>query len=400
MPPAPIYLDNHATTRTDPRVVEVMLPYFTERYGNAASRTHRFGWEAEEAVKLARAQVAELIGAQANEIVFTSGATESNNLALKGVAAAYRHRGDHLVTVATEHRAVLDPCKRLEREGFRVTVLPVDRVGRVTVEQVAAVLTERTILVSVMAANNEVGTLQPLDALGKLCHDRDILFHTDAAQAGGKIPLDVEALQIDLLSLSAHKMYGPKGIGALYVRRHNPRVRPEPLLEGGGHEYGLRSGTLPVPLVVGFGKACELCRLEMHAEAERLRMLRDQLWHGLSSRLDGVYLNGPETDRLPGNLNLAFAYVRSDALMLALKNIAVSAGSACTSASLEPSHVLRALGVPDELVQGSIRFGLGRFTTADEIAIVVDEVAAAVTRLRQLSPDYQLAQYGSIQRVQ
>jgi cysteine desulfurase len=390
----PIYLDNNATTRTDPRVVEAMLPFFSERYGNAASRTHRFGLDAEEAVKAARAQVAALIGADSAEIVFTSGATESNNLALKGVARMYRRKGNHLVTVATEHKAVLDPCKRLEQEGCEVTVLPVDRYGRVTPQQVADALTERTALVSVMAANNEVGTLQPVREIGAVCRERGVFFHTDAAQAAGKVPFDVNELNVDLASLSAHKLYGPKGVGALYVRRRNPRVRPDPILDGGGHEAGLRSGTLPVPLVVGFGVACELCRQEMAAEAERLRDLRERLRQGIQDQLEEVYLNGHPTERLPGNLNLAFAYVHSDALMLALRDVAVSSGSACTSASVEPSHVLRALGVPDELAQGSLRFGLGRFTTAEEIEYVVGAVVGAVKRLRAMSPEYEMSRQG------
>lgn len=390
-----IYLDNHATTRCDPRVFEAMLPFFTERYGNAASRTHRFGQEAGDAVQIAREQVAALLSAQPNEIVFTSGATESDNLALKGMAHAARPWGDHLITVATEHRAVLDPCKRLERDGYRVTVLPVDPYGRVTLEQVAAAITEKTVLVSVMAANNEVGTLQPIGAIGKLCKERRVYFHTDAAQAAGKLPLDVEEMGVDLLSLSAHKMFGPKGVGALYVRRRNPRVRPEPLLDGGGHENGLRSGTLPVPLVVGFGKACELCRAELAEEGQRVAALRDRLWQGLNKRLDGVFLNGHPVERLPGNLNVSFAHIHSDALLMAVRDLALSTGSACTSASVEPSYVLRALGVADELAQGSVRFGLGRFTTAEEIETTIEQVAAAVVRLRRISPAAELERQGN-----
>jgi cysteine desulfurase len=387
----PIYLDNQATTRTDPRVLEAMLPYFTEHYGNAASRTHVFGWKAEEAVNRAREQVAALLGAEPREIIFTSGATESNNLALKGAAAMLRSRGNHLITVQTEHKAVLDPCRRLEREGFQVTYLPVDRYGRVAAEQVAEALTERTILVSVMAANNEIGTLQPIAAIGRLCKERGVLFHTDAAQAAGKIPLDVEGMGIDLLSLSAHKMYGPKGVGALYVRRRQPYVRLEPLLDGGGHERGLRSGTLPVPLIVGLGQACALCQQEMPQEAERLRQLRERLRQGLQERLPETYLNGHPTERLPGNLHLSFAHVRADALLSALRDIAVSSGSACTSADPEPSYVLRALGLPDELVRSGIRFGLGRFTTEEEIDYVIEEVCRQVERLRALNPLYEPA---------
>lgn len=387
----PIYLDNQATTRTDPRVLEAMLPYFTEHYGNAASRTHVFGWKAEEAVNRAREQVAALLGAEPREIIFTSGATESNNLALKGAAAMLRSRGNHLITVQTEHKSVLDPCRRLEREGFQVTYLPVDRYGRVAAEQVAEALTERTILVSVMAANNEIGTLQPIAAIGRLCKERGVLLHTDAAQAAGKIPLDVEGMGIDLLSLSAHKMYGPKGVGALYVRRRQPYVRLEPLLDGGGHERGLRSGTLPVPLIVGLGQACALCQQEMPQEAERLRQLRERLRQGLQERLPETYLNGHPTERLPGNLHLSFAHVRADALLSALRDIAVSSGSACTSADPEPSYVLRALGLPDELVRSGIRFGLGRFTTEEEIDYVIEEVCRQVERLRALNPLYEPA---------
>jgi cysteine desulfurase len=382
----PVYLDNNATTRTDPRVVDAMLPYFTEHYGNAASRTHAPGRRAEEAVRAARVQVAALIGADPKEIVFTSGATEADNLALKGVAAMYRPRGDHLVTAATEHHAVLDPCRRLEREGFRVTVLPVDRYGRVSADQAAAALTDRTVLVSVMAANNEVGTLQPIRAIGRMCKERGVLFHCDAVQAAGTLPLDVEELGVDLLSLSAHKMYGPKGVGALYVRRRNPHVRLEPLLDGGGHERGMRSGTLPVPLIVGFGEACELCRRAMPDEADRLRRLRERLREGITARLEGVTLNGHPTERLPGNLNLSFAGVNGQALLAAMSDVATSSGSACTSANPEPSYVLRAMGVDEELAHGSIRFGLGRFNTQEEVDSVIRSVGASVHRLRDLSP--------------
>ena len=386
----PIYLDNHATTRVDPRVLEAMLPYFTEQYGNAASRQHVFGRRAEETAAQAREQVAGLIGAEARTIVFTSGATESNNLALKGVAAAYRKKGDHLISVATEHNAVLDPLRRLERDGFRVTILPVDRFGRLSPEQVEAAITERTVLVSVMAANNEIGTLQPIREIGRLCKRRGVLFHTDAVQAAGKVPLDVDDMGIDLLSLSAHKMYGPKGVGALYVRRREPHVRLEPQIDGGGHERGLRSGTLPVPNVVGFGAACELCRQEMAEEAERLRALRDRLRAGIQDQLEDTVLHGHATERLPGNLSLGFAFIDSGALMTMMRDVAVSSGSACTSASVEPSHVLRAIGVPDELAHGSIRYGLGRFTTPDEVDYAVEETVRAVQHLRAISPDYAL----------
>jgi cysteine desulfurase len=388
----PIYMDNNSTTRCDPRVVESMLPYFTERYGNAASRHHAFGWQAKDAVDAAREQVAALISASPREIVFTSGATESDNLALKGVAGMYRHRGDHIITVATEHKAVLDPCRRLEREGFRLTVLPVDRFGRVTVDQVSEALTEKTILISVMAANNEVGTLQPIRAIGRLCKERGVLFHTDAVQAAGKVPLDVEEIGADLLSLSAHKMYGPKGVGALYVRGTNPRVRLSPLFDGGGHERGMRSGTLPVPLVVGFGRACEIALAEMPEEAERLLELRERLRLGICGQLEGVSLNGHPAERLPGNLNLGFAYVDGNALLMNLRDVAVSSGSACTSADPEPSYVLRALGVEDELAHSSIRFGLGRFNTAEEVDRVIASVTRVVRQLRAQSPIYEMAQ--------
>jgi cysteine desulfurase len=391
----PIYLDNNSTTRVDPRVVEAMLPYFTEQYGNAASRTHVFGQKAAEAVEEARARVAHLIGASAREVVFTSGATESNNLALKGVAAMYRRQGNHLVTAVTEHRAVLDPCRRLEREGFRVTFLPVDEYGRVSPEQVAAALNDQTILVSIMTANNEVGTLQPVGAIGHLCKERGVLFHTDGAQAVGKVPVDVEEIGADLLSLSGHKIHGPKGVGALYVRRRDPAVRLEPLFDGGGHERRMRSGTLPVPLIVGLGVACALCEQEMSAEAERLARLRERLRHGIVDRLDEVCLNGHPTERLPGNLNLSFAYIQGDALMMNLREVALSSGSACTSAEPEPSYVLRALGRSDELAHGSIRFGLGRFTTEEEVDYVADAVVRAVGHLRSLSPLYELARHGS-----
>ena len=387
----PIYLDNNATTRTDPLVLEAMLPYFTVDYGNAASRHHVFGRRAEEAVEEARSQVADLIAADPREIIFTSGATESDNLALKGVAQMYRTAGDHLVTVATEHKAVLDPCKRLEREGFRVTFLPVDPYGQISAEQVAAALTGQTVLVSVMAANNEIGTLQPIADIGRLCKERGVLFHCDAAQAAGKRPIDVNALGVDLLSLSAHKMYGPKGVGALYVRRRDPRVRLDPLIDGGGHERGMRSGTLPVPLIVGFGRACVLCQGELVAEAERLTDLRERLRRAIMDGLDDVFLNGHPTERLPGNLNLSFAYVEGEALLMALKNVAVSSGSACTSANPEPSYVLKALGVSDDLAHGSIRFGLGRFTTTEEIDFVIEEVVRTVNHLRSLSPLYEIA---------
>jgi cysteine desulfurase len=387
----PIYMDNNSTTRVDPRVLEAMLPYFSEHYGNAASRTHVFGWKAEEAIETARTQIADLIGAATKEIVFTSGATESNNLAIKGVAGMYQRQGNHIITCRTEHRAVLDPCRRLERDGFQVTYLPVDPLGRVTADQVAAAIAGQTILVSIMAANNEIGTLQPIGQIGKLCKDRGVLFHTDAVQAIGKIPFSVEESQADLVSLTAHKLYGPKGIGALYVRRRDPHVRLEPLIDGGGHERGMRSGTLPAPLIVGFGVACHLCRQYLAEEAGHTLALRERLRIGLMDGLKEVYVNGHSSERLPGNLNLSFAYVQGEALMMAMRNVAVSSGSACTSASVEPSYVLRALGIADDLAHSSIRFGLGRFNTAEEVDFVIDEVVRTVTRLRALSPDQEMA---------
>lgn len=386
--PAVIYLDNNATTRVDPRVVEAMLPYFGEHYGNAASRHHAMGRRAEAAVEEAREQVARLIGATAREVVFTSGATESNNLAIKGVAATHRRSGGHLVTAVTEHHAVLDCMRRLERDGFRVTYLPVDGHGRVTAEQVEAALEPNTLLVSLMHANNEIGTLHPVAAIGAVCKRRGVLFHTDAVQSAGKLPLDVEAMGIDLLSLSAHKMYGPKGVGALYVRRRSPTVRLEPLFDGGGHERGVRSGTLNVPGIVGLGRACDLCADEMPAEAVRLSDLRDRLCQGLMDGLDGVTRNGHPTERLPGNLNVSFAWVRGEALLMSLRDVAVSSGAACTSANPEPSYVLRAVGVDEELAHASLRFGVGRFNTITEVDHVIGEVRRNVTRLRELSPDY------------
>jgi cysteine desulfurase len=390
----PIYMDYHATTPVDPRVVEAMLPYFTEHFGNAASRNHPFGWEAEEAVDRARDQIAQLIGATGKEVIFTSGATESNNLAIKGVAAMYRKKGNHVITQLTEHKAVIDPCKRLEREGYQVTFLPVDKYGQVHPEQVAEAITDKTILVSVMTANNEIGTLQPVAAIGKVCKQKGVLFHTDAVQALGKVPVDVQAMGIDLLSLSAHKIYGPKGIGALYVRKKDPRVRLDAIIDGGGHERGMRSGTLAVQQIVGLGVACELCREEMPEESQRLLRLREKLREGIMGQLGDVYLNGHPTERLPGNLNLSFAYVEGEGLMMGIKDVAVSSGSACTSASLEPSYVLKALGVGDELAHSSIRFGLGRFTTEEEVDYTTDAVVREVNRLREMSPLYEMVQQG------
>lgn len=382
----PIYLDNHATTRTDPRVLEAMLPYFTEKYGNAASVSHRFGWEAGEAVDRAREQVAALIGAEPKDILFTSGATEADNLAIKGALPALKRKGNHLVTAASEHKAVLDPMKRLAREGWELTVVPGDTDGLVSASAIESALTDRTVLVSVMAANNEVGTINPIAEIGRLCHERGVLFHTDATQAVGKIPLDVEADAVDLLSLSAHKMYGPKGVGALYVRRRDPQVRLTPLLDGGGHERGFRSGTLPVPLVVGLGEASAIAQVEMGSEGKRLLALRERLHTGIAARVEAIRLNGHPTRRLPGNLNLSFAYVDGEALMMAMRDVAVSSGAACTSANPEPSHVLLAMGLDEDMARASLRFGLGRFTTAEEIDFTINAVAEAVDRLRVLSP--------------
>ena len=390
----PVYMDNNATTRTDPRVVEAMLPYFTENYGNAASRNHPFGWAAEAAVEEGREQIAALIGASAKEVIFTSGATESNNLAIKGVAAMYKKKGNHIVTQATEHKAVLDTCKRLERDGYQVTYLPVDQFGLVSAEQIAAATTDKTVLVSIMAANNEIGTVQPIKSIGKMCKEKGILFHTDAVQVVGKMPVDVEDMGIDLLSLTAHKLYGPKGIGALYVRKKDPRVRLEPQIDGGGHERGMRSGTLPVPLIVGLGKACEISRLEMGEESARTFKLRERLRSKIMGDLPETYLNGHPEHRLPGNANISFAYVEGEGLMMGIKDVAVSSGSACTSASLEPSYVLRALGVGDELAHSSIRFGIGRFNTEAEVDFVADLVVREVSRLREMSPLYEMVQQG------
>ena len=390
----PIYMDNNSTTRVDPRVVEAMLPYFTEHYGNAASRSHAYGWEAETAVEEAREQIAGIIGAGAKEVIFTSAATESSNLAIKGVAGMYKKKGNHIVTQATEHKATLDTCKRLERDGFQVTYLPVDKYGQVHPDQVREAITDKTILVTIMAANNEIGTIQPIGAIGRLCKEKGVLFHTDAVQVIGKVPVDVEEMGIDLLSMTAHKIYGPKGVGALYVRKKDPRVRLEPQIDGGGHERGMRSGTLPVPLIVGFGKACAIAKDVMPEESDRTFRLRERLREGIMSKLPESYLNGHPTERLPGNANISFAYVEGEGLMMGIKDVAVSSGSACTSASLEPSYVLRALGVGDELAHSSIRFGIGRFNTEAEVDAVVDLVVREVSRLREMSPLYEMVQAG------
>ena len=439
----PIYMDYHATTPMDPRVLEAMRPYFVEDFGNAASRNHAFGWKAEAAVEKARKQIASLIGASDKEIVFTSGATESNNLALKGVAEFYKDKGDHLITLSTEHKAVLDTCKRLERQraeridelklqrlmeltgkdvdpeelasleikhdlendallkrwsdkvrvGARVTYLTPKKDGVIDLEQLKAAITDRTILVSVMLANNEIGVVQPVNEIGAICREKGVLFHTDAVQGVGKIPFNVDAAKADLVSLTAHKMYGPKGVGALYVRR-KPRVRVREQMDGGGHERGMRSGTLNVAGIVGFGAAAELAKNEMAAEAVRVSALRDRLWKGVSAKLDYLTVNGSQTARLPGNLNVSFSFAEGEGLMMAIKDVAVSSGSACTSASLEPSYVLRALGVEEELAHSSIRFGLGRFTTEEEVDYVIDLVVRAVTKLRDMSPLYEMAKEG------
>ena len=391
----PIFMDNHSTTPVDPRVLETMLPFFTQHFGNAASRNHVFGWTAEAAVDHARAQIAALLGGDAKEIVFTSGATESNNLAIKGVASYYKKQGNHIITVETEHKAVLDTCKRLERDGFTITYLHPATDGLVTPEQVVAAMTDQTILVSIMLANNEIGVVQPLAEIVAAVKARNpkTLVHSDAVQAAGKIPFDVEAMKLDLVSVTAHKMYGPKGVGALWVRRR-PRVRIDPSIDGGGHERGMRSGTLAVPLIVGFGQAAELARLERDDEAARLLGLRERLHQGILARLPEVYLNGSLEHRLPGNLNISFAFVEGESLLMALKDIAVSSGSACTSASLEPSYVLRALGIGEELAHTSIRFGIGRFNTEAEIDYTIDVVVTAVERLRALSPLWEMHQDG------
>ncbi len=382
----PVYMDNHATTPVDPRVLEEMLPYFQEKFGNAASQNHSFGWVAEEAVATARQRVARLIGANPKEIVFTSGATESDNLALKGVAEAYREQGNHVITARTEHRAVLDTCRRMEKEGFRVTYLPVQKDGLIDLGDLKRALEDKTILVSIMAANNEIGVLQPWAEIGKLCRERGVLFHTDATQAVGKVPVDVERDNIDLMSISAHKLYGPKGIGALYVRRQNPRVRLAAMMDGGGHERGMRSGTLNVPGIVGLGNACELAADEISKDTLHTGNLRDRLRDRIVARLDGVQVNGSIERRLPGNLNMSFAHVDGEAMLLGLDDIAVSSGSACTSAAIEPSHVLKALGIDDDLAHSSIRFGIGRFNTEAEVDYVADRVVDTVQQLRQLSP--------------
>jgi cysteine desulfurase len=391
----PIYMDNHATTPVDPRVIDEMLPWFTEQFGNAASRTHAYGWQAEAAVDDARETIAKLIGADSGkEIVFTSGATESDNLALKGVAEYYAQKGNHIVTTTIEHKAVLDSCKRLEKQGYQVTYLPVGKDGVLDPDDVRQAITDKTILVSVMLANNEVGTIQPISEIGKITRERGVLLHCDAVQGIGKTEFDVKQMNVDLASLTAHKIYGPKGVGALYVRRSKPRVRLVAEMDGGGHERGMRSGTLNVPGIVGFGKACQIMIAEGAAETERLKQLRDQLHHRLTAALDMVILNGHPERRLPGNLNLSFAFVEGEGLMMAIKNVAVSSGSACTSASLEPSYVLRSMGLDEDLAHSSIRFGLGRFNTQAEVDYVADLVIEKVKKLRSMSPLYEMHQEG------
>jgi cysteine desulfurase len=390
----PIYMDNHATTRVDPRVVEAMLPYFNEIYGNAASRNHEFGWRAEQAVDEGREQIAKLIGATAKEIVLTSGATESNNLAIKGAAEMYREKGNHIITEVTEHKCVLDTCKRLEKHGYRVTYLPVQTNGLIDLDQLKDAMCSETILVSIMTANNEIGILQPIREIGRLCHEKGVLFHTDAVQAAGKVPFNVIEDNVDMASVSAHKLYGPKGVGALYVRRRNPRVQLVAQMDGGGHERGMRSGTLNVPGIVGMGKACELARLEMASESQRLLALRESLREQITSQLDEVYINGSMEHRLPGSLNISFAFVEGESLLMGINDIAVSSGSACTSATLEPSYVLKALGAGDDLAHSSIRFGLGRFNTQAEVDYVANKIVDVVRRLRELSPLYEMHKEG------
>jgi cysteine desulfurase len=391
----PIYMDNHATTPVDPRVLDAMMPYFREKFGNAASRNHSFGWEAEEAVDKARNQIASLINAKSKEIIFTSGATESDNLAIKGVLEFYKDKGNHVITCVTEHKAVLDSCRALERSGkATVTYLPVDRYGMVDPDAVRRAITEKTVLITIMYANNEIGTIHPIREIGRIAKEKGVVFHCDAVQAAGKIPVDVERDGIDLASLSAHKIYGPKGIGAIYVRSKGPRIRITAQVDGGGHERGMRSGTLNVTGIVGLGKACEVAQAEMPEEARRLTDLRKKLQAGIFERLDEVTLNGHPTERLPGNLNLSFAYVEGESLLMGISDVAVSSGSACTSATLEPSYVIRALGVSEELAHSSIRFGLGRFNSEEEVDFVTNRVTKEVERLREMSPLYEMAKEG------
>lgn len=388
-----IYLDYQSTTPCDPRVVETMLPYFSEKFGNPHSRNHSFGWEAEEAVEKARAQIAALINADPKEIIFTSGATESNNLALRGIAGFYGHKKNHIITSIIEHKCILDTCRHLQQQGFEITYLPVSDKGLVDPQDVQNAIKETTCLVSIMAVNNEIGTIQPINEIGKICREHSVFFHTDAAQAIGKMPIDIRTMQIDLMSLSSHKIYGPKGIGALFVSR-KPRVRLSAMITGGGQERGMRSGTLAPMLCVGFGEACTLLQDNMSKEIERLNVLTRRFYQGITSQLEEVYLNGDEEKRIPGNLNLSFAYVEGEGLMMAMKDLCVSSGSACTSASLEPSYVLRAIGVGEDLAHTSIRFGLGRFTTEEEVDYAVKRVVESVNKLRAMSPLYDMAKAG------
>jgi cysteine desulfurase len=397
----PIYMDNHATTRMDPRVLEAMLPYFTESFGNAASRNHEYGWVAEQGVEQSRERIAKLIGATSKEIIFTSGATESDNLAIKGVAEMYREKGNHIITQVTEHKAVLDTCKRLEKHGFRVTYLPVQKDGRIDLDDLKRAMDDKTILVTIMSANNEIGSLQPIREIGAICHEKGVFFHTDAVQAIGKVPFNVIADNVDMASITGHKLYGPKGCGALYVRRKNPRVQLVAQIDGGGHERGMRSGTLNVPGIVGLGKACELAMNEMEQETKYLIGLRNSLRDQIFAELDEVYINGSTEHRLPGNMNISFAYVEGESLLMGINDIAVSSGSACTSATLEPSYVLKALGAGDDLAHSSIRFGIGRFNTQVEVDYVARRVIDTVKRLRELSPLYEMAKEGiDITKVQ
>ena len=390
----PIYFDNHATTPVDPRVLEAMIPYFTENFGNAASRNHAYGWVAEDAVEKGRKQIASLIGANSKEIVFTSGATESNNLAIKGVAEMYAEKGNHIITAATEHKAVLDTCKHLEKKGCRITYLPLKGDGLVDLDMLRDAITDKTILISIMYANNEIGVIQPVKEIGKIAKERGVLFHSDAVQACGKIPVNVVEDGIDLLSITGHKLYGPKGVGALYVRRKNPRVQLTAQMDGGGHERGMRSGTLNVPGIVGLGAACEIAQREMPEESARLRALRDKLRAKLEASLEETYINGTMEHRLPNNLNMSFAYVEGESLLMGINEIAVSSGSACTSATLEPSYVLKALGLGDDLAHTSIRFGLGRFNTEAEVDYVAQKMIDVVNKLRELSPLWEMFKDG------
>lgn len=390
----PIYMDHNATTPMDPRVLEAMMPYFTNVYGNAASRSHQYGWEAEEAVEKARQQIADLIGATTKEIVFTSGATESDNLAIMGIAEMYASKGNHIITLPTEHKAIIDTCKYLERHGKEVTYLGVDEFGMVDLDALRNAIKDTTILVTIMMANNEIGTIQPVAEIGKICREKGVIFHTDATQGVGKIPVDVNAMNIDLMSFTAHKMYGPKGVGALYVRKKSPRVKLSEQMHGGGHERGMRSGTLNVPGIVGFGKACEISKNEMEEESKRLIYLRDKMINTFLSRVKYSYLNGHPTQRLPHNVNVSFEYVEGEGLMMGIKDLAVSSGSACTSATLEPSYVLKALGRGDELAHSSIRYGLGRFTTEEEVDFAIEQTIDSVNHLRELSPLWEMFNEG------